>query len=546
VSATLRVKVLGKLSVTCGDRALELPQSRKTRALLAYLAVTQREHTRDRLCRLLWPDVDDARGALRWSLSKLRVFLPDTARERLLASRDTVAFDGRDVDVDVLRVRVIASGESGPAHAAALQGAAAAFGGELLEGLDVEDAPDYHAWCLAQREEARRLELRVLDRLVEQLRGTPEAAIAYAQRRVQVALGDDERHAQLLSLLAAAGRAREAEQHFRAHVRWLEGHGRKPGPLLLRAWAAVGRSDVAIEHPGDDEATLPAQEIRFCAARDGVRIAYAAAGAGPPLVKAANWLSHLEFDWESPIWRHWMRELCREHRLIRYDERGNGLSDWSAEELSLAAFVADLEAVIDAAGLKRYALLGISQGCAIAIAHAVRHPELVSGLVLYGGYAQGWRLRGDPHEIEIQEAMLTLVAHGWGRPDPTFRQLFTSQFFPGATLAQMNALNELQRKSTSPENAVRLERAFGDLDVSALVRHVLVPTLVLHARDDRVVPFEQGRLLATSIPGARFVPLESVNHVLAEDEPAWQRFRAEVHEFLTSDRRVDASSAASQ
>ena len=156
--------------------------------------------------------------------------------------------------------------------------------------------------------------------------------------------------------------------------------------------------------------------------------------------------------------------------------------------------------MIDAAGLERYALLGISQGCAIAVAHAVRHPERVSGLVLYGGYAQGWRVRGDPQELDMEEAMLTLVAHGWGRPDPAFRQLFTSLFFPGATLAQMNAFNELQRRSTSPANAVRLERAFGDLDVSTLLRQVRVPTLVLHARDDRVVPFEQGRLLASPSP----------------------------------------------
>ena len=522
--------------MTRGERPLELPPSRKTLALLAYLVLTQREHTRDRLCRLLWPQVDDPRGALRWSLSKLRLLVSDPARERLVSSRETVAFDGRDVDVDVLRVRRIASGgrESGEARIRSLQEAAAAFRGELLEGADVPDAPDYHAWCVAQREDTRRLELRVLDQVVELLRARPDEAIPYAQRRVQVALEDDERHAQLLTLLASAGRAREAEDHFRTHVRWLEGRGRRPGQRLLQAWSTVGTDVPVVEHADQAAPTLPAQQIRFCAAPDDVRIAYAVAGTGPPLVKAANWLSHLEFDWESPVWSHWMRELCRDRRLIRYDERGNGLSDWGAEDLSLATFVADLEAVTAAAGLERYALLGISQGCAIAIAHAVRHPELVSSLVLYGGYAQGWRARGDPQELAMQEAMLTLVEHGWGRPDPAFRQLFTSLFFPGATVEQMNAFNELQRRSTSPQNAVRLERAFGDLDVSPLLRQVQVPTLVAHARDDRVIPFEQGRLLATSIPGARFLPLESANHLLAEGEPAWLRFRAGLREFLGS------------
>jgi pimeloyl-ACP methyl ester carboxylesterase/DNA-binding SARP family transcriptional activator len=533
VTSALRIQLLGRLSVARDGTSMELPPSRKTRALLAYLALTQREHTRERLCRLLWPDVDDPRGALRWSLSRLRPLLSERDRDRLLASRDTVVFDGRDVDVDLLRVRRVVSVTAGGVDRGPLEEAAAAFRGEALEGLDVPDAPEYQAWCVAQREESRRLELSILDRLVEVLRERPEEALPFAQRRMELAYGDEERHVQLLALLASAGRAREAEEHFRTYRRWLDGHGRKPGQRLIQAWSSIGRIDPMLDQVSAPASSLPAQEIRFCAARDGARIAYAVAGTGPPLVKAANWLSHLEFDWDSPVWRHWMLELSREHRLIRYDERGNGLSDWAAGDFSLEAFVADLEAVIDAARLERYALLGISQGCAIAIAHAVRHPERVSSLVLYGGYAQGWRARGDPREIEMEEAMLTLVGHGWGRPDPAFRQLFTSLFSPGATLEQMNAFNELQRRSTSPENAARLERSFGGIDVERLLSQVQVPTLVLHARDDRVVPFEQGRLLARTIPGARFVPLESANHLLAEGEPAWQRFQAEVHEFLS-------------
>jgi len=282
----------------------------------------------------------------------------------------------------------------------------------------------------------------------------------------------------------------------------------------------------------------PGQEVRFCRTRDRVPIAYAIAGRGPPLVKAANWLSHLEHEWKSPIWRHWMRELSRDHRLIRYDQRANGLSDWTAEDLSFGAFVDDIEAVVAAAGVRRYALLGISQGCAVAIAHAVQHPERVSGLVLYGGFARGWARRGERTRA-AGEAMLTLALHGWGRPHAAFRQLFTSLFCPGATLEQMQMLNELQRESASPENAVRLARAFGDFDVAALLPRVRVPTLVLHARDDAAVPFEQGRQLAVSIPGARFVPLEGSNHILLEHEPAWSTFLTELRDFLFQVGRGD-------
>jgi pimeloyl-ACP methyl ester carboxylesterase len=274
------------------------------------------------------------------------------------------------------------------------------------------------------------------------------------------------------------------------------------------------------------------QEIRFCRASDGVRIAWAASGEGPPLVKAANWLNHLDFDWKSPIWRHWFSELSATHRLIRYDERGNGLSDWDAEELSLDAFVRDLETVVEAAGVERFALLGISQGCAVSIAYCVRHPERVSHLVLYGGYAQGWRARGSPEEIARREAMVTLAREGWGRDNPAYRQVFTSLYVPEATREEMDWFNDLQRVSCSPESAERIMRTLGSFDVGSLLGRVEVPTLVIHAREDAVVPFSQGRTLASGIPGARFVPLESRNHLLLGHEPAFARFLDEVRDFL--------------
>jgi pimeloyl-ACP methyl ester carboxylesterase/DNA-binding SARP family transcriptional activator len=525
------------MRVLRGGEPIPLPASRKTRALLAYLVLTGREHARDRLCSLLWPDVDDPRGALRWSLSRLRPVACVDGRARLVATRDTVRFDASGADVDALSVtRLLA--HAAHVSTAALAEAAASFRGPALEGLDLPDAPDFHGWCVRERERLRGLEREVLDLLIDRLRDDAEAALPYAEQRARLDLDDDPAHARLVTILGAAGRVREADAHFRVRRRWLECHGDRPGPELVRAWAAL--SSAPPPSRADDRDLPPSQEVRYCRARDGVPIAYAVAGRGPPLVKAANWLSHLEHEWRSPIWRHWLRELSRDHLLIRYDQRANGLSDWTAEDLSFEAFVDDVEAVVSAEGVRRYALLGISQGCAVAIAHAVRYPERVSGLVLYGGYVSGWARRGAAARA-AGEAMLTLALHGWGRHHAAFRQLFTSLFCPGATLEQMQAFNELQRESASPENAVRLARAIGEIDVASLLPRVRVPTLVLHARGDAVVPFGQGRLLAVSIPGARFVPLEGGNHVLLEDEPAWSTFVTEVRDFLLHVRRGESA-----
>jgi class 3 adenylate cyclase/pimeloyl-ACP methyl ester carboxylesterase len=298
--------------------------------------------------------------------------------------------------------------------------------------------------------------------------------------------------------------------------------------------------DVCRPETGMPDSLPMQQEIRFCTASDGVGIAYATVGQGFPLVKAANWLNHLEYDWESPIWRHLFRELARNNLLIRYDERGNGLSDWDVDDISFEAFVRDLETVVDATGVERFALLGISQGCAISIAYAVRHPERVTHLVLYGGYARGWGKRGSREQTETRQAMQTLIRQGWGQENPAFRQLFTSRLIPDATTEQMKWFNDLQRITTSPENAARIDQANGEIDVIELLSEVTVPTLVLHCRSDGQVPFDEGRRMAAIIPGARFVSLDGRNHLILEDEPAWPRFLQEVRDFLESGARADA------
>ncbi len=275
------------------------------------------------------------------------------------------------------------------------------------------------------------------------------------------------------------------------------------------------------------------QQIRFCTTPDGVQIAYAVTGRGPPLIKAANYLTHLEHDGQGPVWRHWLRDLSETHRLIRYDARGSGLSDWNVTTYNIEAWVRDLEAVVSVLNLDRFPLLGISQGAAVCVAYAFKYPERVSHLVLYGGYARGRFYRDLDSQGRLEaEALINLIRVGWGKENPAFRQLFSTMLMPEANLEQMASLNQLVQISATPENASNMERAFYQIDVRAQAAKIQVPTLVLHARQDAAIPVEEGRLLAAAIPGARFVQLESRNHILLEQEPAWGRFLAEIRAFL--------------
>ena len=277
------------------------------------------------------------------------------------------------------------------------------------------------------------------------------------------------------------------------------------------------------------------QEVRFCVAPDGVRIAFATAGAGPPRVRAAHWLTHIDHDWESPVWRHWLEGLAHHHTLVRYDERGCGLSDWNVERFEFDAWVEDLELVVDTLGLERFPLLGTSQGGAVAIAYAVRHPERVSALVLSGAYARGRLVRADTDEARREAALDLEVARvGFRRNDDVFRQVFTTQFLPDGTHELWQAFNTLQRLSTSPHNAVRFLEEFATIDVTADAPLVACPTLVVHARGDLRVPLSCARELAGLIPGSRLLTLDSRNHILTEHEPAWGVFLRELERFLVA------------
>jgi pimeloyl-ACP methyl ester carboxylesterase/DNA-binding CsgD family transcriptional regulator len=289
---------------------------------------------------------------------------------------------------------------------------------------------------------------------------------------------------------------------------------------------------------------VPPQTVRFCSAPDGVQIAYAVHGAGPPLLVSTCWFSNLQHDWESPVWRHFLRDLGRIATVIRFDERGSGLSDRDVSDFSLEARTGDLEAVADAAGFDRFALMAMSQGGGPSIRYVVRHPDRITRMLFYGSWAA---LMPDPtpEDLELNEAFLQLIKVGYARPDSTFRRVFTSLMIPAATEEQMRWLDDLQRTASTAHNTFRARRALAESDVRELLAHVEVPTLVLHSRGDRNTTFAMGRYLATQIPNARLVALESDNHIVLGDEPAWRVFVEEVESFLAPDRSHMPSQRAS-
>jgi pimeloyl-ACP methyl ester carboxylesterase/DNA-binding SARP family transcriptional activator len=537
----LHVSVLGHLAVLRHRTRLELPRSKKTRALLAYLAITARPHSRDRLCAMFWSVPDDPRAALRWSLSRLRSLVDEPECRRIMADREKVGFDLGRVAVDILSLRSVAQHGADAISTDDLRQASQTLEGDFLEGLDLPDCREFQSWCIAEREETRRLRVRLLTALVDRLEDEPDRALPHARALGLLEPANEAAQAMLVRLLRATGRWREAEEQLQAAQRQLAefntvrtGALRQAAQLPLYADAPTRSSDGSVRPPLAKRlcARPTAHKVRFCKTADDVRIAYACVGDGPPLVWAAHWLSHLSFSWESPVWRHWNEEFSRDHCFIHYDERGHGLSDWDNPEFSVDAFVHDLEAVVDALSLDRFALMGSSKGGSTAITYAARHPERVSRLVLYGTVAQGWRVRGDRAGIERREAIITLTRQGWAQDNPAFRQILTSLLLPDATSEEMGWFNDLQRISATAENAARLQQSIGDVNVLDLLPGIAAPTLVLHCRDDAAMPFEQGRLIANRIPRARFVALEGRNHVLLPRDPAWASFVREVRQFL--------------
>ena len=302
-----------------------------------------------------------------------------------------------------------------------------------------------------------------------------------------------------------------------------------------RGFRFVGQVDVT--EPKEPETTGRKRdklrhEVRYCRSTDGTRIAYAKSGTGTPILRAATWMSHLDYELESPVWAPWLSTFDGLGELVRYDVRGNGLSDRHAP-ISFDGFVEDLEAVVEATGLDQFVLFGMSLGAAVSIEYAARHPERIRGLIISGGYYRGWNAvsRKAP-DWELREAVTELIRAGWGQNNPAFRQMFTSWLVPSATQEQMDSFNELQRRTVAPEVAAEIHKSLGFIDVKHRLEGLKMPTLVFHSRDDSSVPLDAGRAIAAGIEGARFVSLDSANHILMEDEPAFEHFSEEVALFV--------------
>jgi pimeloyl-ACP methyl ester carboxylesterase/DNA-binding winged helix-turn-helix (wHTH) protein len=386
---------------------------------------------------------------------------------------------------------------------------------------------DTQRYELRNGDEVVRVEPQVFD-VLTQLVGNHERCVTKEELFDAVWGGKFVGEAALTSRIKAARRALGDDGESQRFIRTVRGRGYQFVATVLDDAPAV----VAEPEP-PDEPPPPRQHIAFCRAADGVRLAYAMAGDGPLLVRAANWMTHLGFDIESPVWRHWVRDLSLRHTFIRYDERGCGLSDWSANDFGFNDWVSDLESVVEALGVERFPLLGVSQGGAVAVAYAARHPDRVTKLVLCSSYARGRGTRAaNEEEKRAAELDLDLARVGWGRDDPAFRQVFAAQFIPDGTRADWAAFDQLQRRTTSPENAVRFLEEFGRIDVRDEAGRVACPTLILHSRDDHRQPLRVAEELAALIPDSRLVALHSNNHLLTATEPAWPVFLEEVEGFL--------------
>ena len=530
----LAINTFGTLQVLREGNPVALPASRKTRALLAYLVLTATPQRRERLCELLWDIPDDPRGALRWSLSKLRPVVKTGDETLLQADRERVGIDIEPIEVDFRTFRKLVEIEDDQPNIVTIEEAWEKSSEMLLEDCELPHQPSYSAWLEQQRNEVMRLRIKLSRRLALSPALSPVDSEKWSERWLANAPFDPAAARQAVLARRRLGLeheatvlARELEQSFRE------------AELDPPVWSEDVSPPIAQTPPKpavDADQLSQSQSIRFVQAKDNVSLAWASVGdpGSPPLVKAANWLSHLELDWEAPIWSPLFRELANSFHFIRYDERGCGLSDWDVPEISFESFVADLESVVDAAGLDRFPLLGISQGAAVSIEYAARHPDRVSHLILFGGYPAGWRHTASTDEAREREAVMVLTETGWGRENPSYRHLFSRTFMPSATSDDLEWFDEFQRLTTSPENAVRFLQAFADIDVRDRLKDVQAPTLVVHSRKDMRIPVATGQALAAQIPNAQFTGINSENHLLLGHEPASLEFLAAVRRFLQS------------
>ena len=521
----VEVRLLGRFEVVVDGRQIDGTRfSRRDPAQLVKLlalAPTHRMH-REQIIDRLWRDAPLASVANR--LHKAAHFVRKATDDSgsIVASGETVAlFPDAHLETDVEVFERLAAEAMSTGAADVLDRALNVYCGELLPFDPYED------WVFHHRQ---RLQLRHRELL---------RSAGRFDQLVALDPTDEHGHVGIMQNLLRAGDRTGVLRQFDVLAKILDeelGIGPSTEACAVRDLAldpSAGAAGATVQPRSADLAT---QRVHFCTTTDGVRLAYASSGSGPPFVKASTWLTHLDYDWDSPVWRHWWQALSRRHTLIRYDERGSGLSDWDvdSDSFTLEAWVRDLETVVDALGLERFPLLGISQGGPIAVTYAARHPERVSHLIVYGTCARAtWAKATDEQRRELA-ALGELIKVSWGSDQPGFRQVYDARFLPDGPIESWRAFDELQRRSTSPRNAHRLWRAFGSLDCSEDARRLDVPTLILHSTDDRVWAFREAEELHTMVPGSRLVRLPSNNHILQANEPAFATFIDEVEHFVSS------------
>ena len=570
--AALKIYLLGPPRVEVSGTTVELAR-RKALALLIYLVVNEQPYSRDALATLFYPDYpqSNARAYIRRDLAQVNA---TPLKAWLATERNTVALTASAdlwLDVNCFRQH-LADGQHcshNPTHSPAiicsdclehLIKAVDLYQDDFLAGFTLRDCPNFDEWQFFQAESLRQGLAAALEQLVQNYyrQDQPEAAIAYARRWVALDPLHEPARQMLMQAYDHAGQLSAALRQYEAFAELLEVEmGLPPAEETKTLYEAIkakrllepqlknimslGQSNISppAAPPPVDLAARPFapadQQLRFTTSADGTRLAYAVVGQGPPLVKVANPLTHLQYDWESPIWRHWIEGLSNQYSLIRYDERGCGLSEREVANFSIEAWVNDLEAVVNAQDLTRFPIIGTSQGASVAVAYAARYPDKVSHLILHCGYVRGrfWREPKADKRLEI-ETLLNAIRVGWGQDTPAFRQIFATLFVPGGSPTQHKWFCDLARITATPETAACMEEAFYQIDVRDMAPQILAPTLVTHSRGDLMVPLEEGRLLADLIPNARLVVLESNNHVLLNDEPAWSQFLTEVTRFLQS------------
>jgi len=527
----LFVKTLGELSITWDDQILKLPSSKRTRALFAYLLMTGRSHRRERLCEVFWSQPDDPRGSLRWSLSKIRGMVNQGDVEFLAADRERVSLIMDDIEIDV---RSLALQTDMPnISTTALKEICLQLQEPLFDGLDLADQELYQQWLSSERLAVKRLRIKVLSLLAQHPDLDQFEQLHWA--RSWEALDVYSTHAanRLLVLLDTLGLDQErlnlsehfAERFLKAGIAW---HGAND--------SVSEPADAPLEPPKPARELPLRQRIKFCTAADGVQLAHMSVGQGTPVVKAGSWMSNLAKDWDTPTWSPIYQALEERHQFIRYDQRGCGLSDRQPGAFNYEDWVTDLETVVDANNLDRFVLFGMSQGAAIAVDYAARHPERVSHLVLLGSFPLGWRhdALGAAYSARESRAMIEMGMVGWEKDDPAILRLLSVLFMPTADVSELLWFTNYLRETTTKEAARRSLYLIGDVDITDQLAKVRAPTLVAHSLGDKTIPVSASRDIVTAIPNAEFFGLESQNHILLGREPATPAFIDMFFDFINS------------